>query len=107
MVPLSQEPHPKALGSRSHPSSHHHGFSEAQLELITGIHPNPEDVLQELADIHVFVQKNIGDELIWPNSMPCILAADQEKFRWASTVAPILLRPKLSIAAGWVIIMDA
>ncbi len=76
---LSQEPHPKALGSALTHRAITTDFSEAQLELITGIHPNPEDVLQELADIHVFVQKNIGDELIWPNSMPCILAADQEK----------------------------
>lgn len=76
---LSQQPHPKALGSALTHRAITTDFSEAQLELITGIHPNPESVLQELGDIHVFVQKNIGDELIWPNSMPCILAADQEK----------------------------
>ena len=76
---LSQQPHPKALGSALTHRAITTDFSEAQLELITGIHPSPEGVLKELSDIHVFVQKNIGDELIWPNSMPCILAADQEK----------------------------
>ena len=76
---LSQQPHPRALGSALTHRAITTDFSEAQLELITGIHPSPEGVLKELSDIHVFVLKNMGEELIWPNSMPCILAADQEK----------------------------
>lgn len=76
---LSQNPHPAALGSALTHRAITTDFSEAQLELITGIHPSPEDVLQELADIHIFVQKHLKDELLWPSSMPCILAADQAK----------------------------
>ena len=76
---LSQFPHPKSLGSALTHRAITTDFSEAQLELITATHASPEGVLQELSDIHVFVQQNIGDELLWPSSMPCILTADQDK----------------------------
>jgi len=49
---LSQAPHPPALGS---PLTHPHittDFSEAQLELITGVHGSVEACLQELTWIH-------------------------------------------------------
>src|SRR2546426_115712 len=51
---LSQAPHPPALGS---PLTHPHittDFSEAQLELITGVHGSVEACLQELAWIRNF-----------------------------------------------------
>ena len=76
---LSQLPHPTALGSALTHRAITTDFSEAQLELITGTHPSPEGVLGELSDIHAFVQQNLGNELLWPSSMPCILAADQAK----------------------------
>ncbi len=53
-------------------------FSEAQLELITGVHANPEDCLIQLEDVHRFVYHNLNDELLWPSSMPCIVGADQD-----------------------------
>lgn len=74
---LSQRPHPQGMGSTLTHRAITTDFSEAQLELITGVHASPEAVLQELSDVHVFVQKHLGDELLWPSSMPCILAADQ------------------------------
>ncbi|HCG70603.1 MAG TPA: glutamate--cysteine ligase, partial [Gammaproteobacteria bacterium] len=74
---LSQRPHPQGMGSALTHRAITTDFSEAQLELITGVHASPEAVLQELSDVHVFVQKHLGDELLWPSSMPCILAADQ------------------------------
>ena len=73
---LSDRPHPKALGSPlTHPQITT-DFSEAQLELITGVHNSPEACLDELADVHRYVYANIGDELLWPASMPCMLPAD-------------------------------
>ncbi|MGK0222600.1 MAG: glutamate--cysteine ligase, partial [Limisphaerales bacterium] len=52
---LSQTPHPPALGSAlTHPSITT-DFSEAQLELITGVHPSGAACLQELTDVHAFV----------------------------------------------------
>src|SRR5438309_1072954 len=75
---LSQAPHPPALGS---PLTHPHittDFSEAQLELITGVHGSVEACLQELAWIHQFVYCHIGDEILWCASMPCNLPADNQ-----------------------------
>ena len=75
---LAATPHPRGLGS---PLTHPHittDFSEAQLELITGVHTSAEDVLGELADVHRFVHANIGDELLWAASMPCILGPEAE-----------------------------
>lgn len=70
---LASTPHPIALGSAlTHPQITT-DFSEAQLELITGVHPSPESCLSELMDIHRFVHANLGCELIWPASMPCLL----------------------------------
>lgn len=73
---LARTPHPAALGSAL---THPHvttDFSEAQLELITGVHESASDCLKELTDIHAFVHAGIGDELLWATSMPCI--ADPE-----------------------------
>ncbi len=75
---LAQTAHPPALGS---PLTHPRittDFSEAQLELITGIHGSAEGVLAELADIHRFVTANIGAELLWAASMPCRIGADRD-----------------------------
>ena len=73
---LASSPHPRALGS---PLVHPHittDFSEAQLELITGIHASAEAALAELADIHRFVYANIGDEMLWTASLPCRLGEE-------------------------------
>ena len=75
---LAATPHPRGLGS---PLTHPHittDFSEAQLELISGVHDSAEGVLGELAEIHRFVHANVGDELLWAASMPCILGPEAE-----------------------------
>jgi glutamate--cysteine ligase len=68
---LADTPHPPALGSAL---THPHittDFSEAQAELITGVHTDPDACAAELAHIHKFVYRNIGDEMLWCTSMPC------------------------------------
>jgi glutamate--cysteine ligase len=73
---LSAMPHPEALGAAL---MHPHittDFSEAQLELITGVQRSPHACAQELAQIHQFVHRNIGEEILWCASMPCRLPAD-------------------------------
>ena len=52
-------------------------FSEAQLELITGVHESAEAALGELEDVHRFVCANIDEELLWSASMPCRLGAEE------------------------------
>jgi glutamate--cysteine ligase len=73
---LATTPHPARLGSAL---THPHittDFSESQVELITGVHPNADACLQELTEIHQVVYRAIGDELLWAASMPCRLPAD-------------------------------
>jgi glutamate--cysteine ligase len=73
---LATTPHPEALGSAL---THPHittDFSESQLELITGVHSDAQACLRELTEIHQFVYREIGDELLWCASMPCGLPGD-------------------------------
>ena len=73
---LSKRPHPTTLGSAlTHPNITT-DFSEAQLELITGVHSNATNCLQELEDVHRFVQSQIDGELMWGASMPCMIGPD-------------------------------
>jgi glutamate--cysteine ligase len=74
---LALTPHPLSLGSAL---THPHittDYSEAQLELITGVHPTPETCLEELLQIHQFTYRALGDEMLWVSSMPCNLPADE------------------------------
>ena len=73
---LATTPHPVLLGSAlTHPSITT-DFSESQLELITGVHERAQGCLEELTEIHQFVYRAIGNELLWCASMPCSLPAD-------------------------------
>ena len=74
---LAMTPHPQALGSAL---THPHittDYSEAQLELITGVHATPESCLEELLQIHQFTYRALGEEMLWVSSMPCNLPADE------------------------------
>lgn len=73
---LATTPHPPQLGSAL---THPHittDFSESQLELITGVHPNVGACVAELTAIHQFVYRHIGDDALWSSSMPCRLPID-------------------------------
>jgi glutamate--cysteine ligase len=70
---LALTPHPAALGSAL---KHPHittDFSEALIELITGVHTRVEACREELKRIHQVVYRHIGDEVLWGASMPCSL----------------------------------
>ena len=74
---LALTPHPAALGSAL---THPHittDFCESQLELITGVHAGVESCLAELTQIHQFVYRSIGEEMLWAASMPCGLPTDE------------------------------
>ena len=75
---LAATPHPAALGSAL---THEHittDFSEAQLELITGVHADAFSCAAELAEIQRFVQARLGDEMLWCASMPCALPDEHD-----------------------------
>ncbi len=70
---IAQTPHPAELGSKL---THPHittDYSEALLEYITPVYCRPEDALDFLADLHRFSYRHLGEELIWPASMPARL----------------------------------
>ena len=74
---LALTPHPAPLGSAL---THPHittDFSESQLELITGVHAGVEACLEELTQVHQFVYRTLGDEMLWVGSMPCGLPTDE------------------------------
>jgi glutamate--cysteine ligase len=74
---LAVTPHPTALGSAlTHPNITT-DYSESQLELITGVHGSVEQCLEELTQVHQFVYRALGDELMWASSMPCTLPTDE------------------------------
>lgn len=73
---LAQTSHPAAFGSPlTHPSITT-DFSEAQLELITGVHESIESCIEELTEIHTFIHHQLEEELLWPASMPCGISDD-------------------------------
>ncbi len=66
-------PHPRALGSAlTHPSLTT-DYSEALLELITPAEHDVAITLDKLDTLHRFVYAELGDEILWNNSMPGLL----------------------------------
>ncbi|MDX1755204.1 MAG: glutamate--cysteine ligase [Marinobacter sp.] len=73
---IAQTPHPRALGSTlTHPRITT-DYSEALLELITPVCNSTQALLDSLHDIHHYVHQHLGDEVLWPASMPCELDGD-------------------------------
>ncbi len=70
---LALTPHPLALGSALTHTQITTDYSEALLEFITDAREDAADTLDELDAIHRFVQAHLGEERLWPNSMPCRL----------------------------------
>jgi|GEM_PF-452088 len=70
---LAQTPHAKALGSAlTHPNITT-DYSEALLEFVTATHETPQAALAELESLQAYSASVLGDERIWPLSMPCLL----------------------------------
>lgn len=75
---LAVTDHPKKLGSAL---THHFittDFSESLMEFITPPERDSFKTLEQLQDIHKFVVQNIGDEMLWPMSMPCFIKHEDE-----------------------------
>ena len=68
---ISKKPHPELLGSSLTNRLITTDFAEAQLELITPVFEDLNELYDFLYSLHVFVAKNIEkDEMLWPFSMP-------------------------------------
>jgi glutamate--cysteine ligase len=69
-------PHPQALGA---PLTNEHittDFSESLIELVTPPFGETWELVQYLCDIHQFVYRHLGDELLWSTSMPGRIESD-------------------------------
>ena len=75
---ISKLPHPSKLGSALTNPYITTDFSESLIELITPTFNNAKECLDFLQELHVFVYNNIDNELLWPCSMPCPIASDEE-----------------------------
>ena len=73
---LSKGPHPEALGSALTSNYITTDFSEALLEFVTPAFPTTWEALRFLCDLHQFSYENLGDEMLWVSSMPCLISAD-------------------------------
>lgn len=68
--------HQEALGSALTHDYITTDFSESLLEFITPPESKARTSLAQLVDIHKFTYESIGDEYLWPMSMPCFIGAD-------------------------------
>ncbi len=75
---ISHKPHPPGLGSPlTHPLIST-DFSEAQLELITPPSRSKNSTLKSLKELHLAVLDHLGQELLWPFSMPAKLPRENK-----------------------------
>jgi glutamate--cysteine ligase len=75
---LARTAHPRALGSALTNEHITTDYSEALIELVTPAFPHSWELLQYLLDLHQFVYRHLGEELLWATSMPCAIANDAE-----------------------------
>ncbi len=75
---LAQSGHPAALGSALTHSFITTDYSEALMEFITPVSNSIEQTLDVLQNLHRFTYAEIGDELLWGASMPCVLEGDDQ-----------------------------
>jgi len=75
---LARTPHPPALGSALTNEHITTDYSEALIELVTPAFTHSWELLQYLLDLHQFVYRHLGDELLWATSMPCAIASDAD-----------------------------
>lgn len=75
---LALTPHPRALGSALTQPQITTDYSESLLEFITPAEHDIATALTELDTIHRFVYTKLGDELLWSQSMPAHLPAEEQ-----------------------------
>jgi glutamate--cysteine ligase len=75
---LATTGHPEALGSALTHKWITTDFAEALLEFITPVDGDIDHMLTLLRDVHRHTARNIGDERMWPLSMPCYIAPGQD-----------------------------
>ncbi|MBV8910925.1 MAG: glutamate--cysteine ligase, partial [Gammaproteobacteria bacterium] len=75
---LARTPHPRSLGSALTNDHITTDYSEALIELVTPAFTQSWELLQYLLDLHQFVYRHLGEELLWATSMPCAIERDED-----------------------------
>lgn len=75
---LATTPHPQELGSALTNKWITTDFSESLLEFITPVSNDISQLVDQLEDIHHFTQTKLGDEKLWPLSMPCYVENEED-----------------------------
>jgi glutamate--cysteine ligase len=75
---IAQTPHPPSLGSALTNPHITTDYSEALTELVTPTFPDNDSLVAYLCDLHQFVYRHLGEELLWATSMPCDIRNDDE-----------------------------
>jgi glutamate--cysteine ligase len=75
---LAQTMHPRLLGSALTNEHITTDYSESLIELVTPAFTTSWELLQYLLDLHQFVYRHLGDELLWATSMPCAIERDED-----------------------------
>ena len=73
---LAQSSHQQALGSALTHEYITTDFSESLLEFITPPEVSVQRTIEQLRDVHKFTVSNIGNERLWPMSMPCLIETE-------------------------------
>lgn len=75
---LATTGHQDALGSALTHKWITTDFAEALLEFITPVDGDIDHMLTLMRDVHRYTARHIGEERMWPLSMPCYIAPGQE-----------------------------
>ena len=75
---LSLLEHPAGLGSALTNRYITTDFSEALLEFVTPAFATTWEALNCVCNIHQFTYSQLGDEMLWPASMPCRIPGDDK-----------------------------
>lgn len=75
---LAHTAHPAALGAALTNEHITTDYSESLLELVTPAFTQSWELLQYLLDLHQFVYRHLGSELLWATSMPCAIQRDAD-----------------------------
>ena len=67
---ISEKKHPRLLGSSFTNPSITTDFAEALVEIVTPVFTNVDDLYNHLLGLHVFINKSLDNELLWPFSIP-------------------------------------
>ena len=75
---LAKSDHPEEFGDKAHNPYITTDFSESQIEVITPALSDIKETYDFTRALYDIVAMEIGDEYLWPESMPCIIPDDKD-----------------------------